>query len=339
LSSRVGRISHWPRGFIFLKEALVGLHLITKEDDMKASASEKPFNWVGGKTHMLKELLCLIPEHVCYVEPFAGSAALFWAKDLSPSEVLNDYDEWIYNFYQVLKDPVLFQKLHEKASLLPYSRQIFEEMVEARPMIKDPVDKALALFYIANVGYAGKWAKPTFGYTVATVARGLSRQVRKWLTVLHGLPHFHIRIMHALIEKLDALDCIKRYDTDHTFFYLDPPYLGVEATVESSYEVGFTEEQHRDLLNLLVKIKGMAMISTYPNELYEKILRKASWTELRFGKHSFVARGKGMGSRAKGARIEVVWICPKTLAKLKAGKHHETYWEPVPEVKELLKRK
>jgi DNA adenine methylase len=33
--------------------------------------------WIGGKSRLAKQILPLFPEHTCYVEAFAGGAALF----------------------------------------------------------------------------------------------------------------------------------------------------------------------------------------------------------------------------------------------------------------------
>ena len=50
----------------------------------------KPLPLIGGKRHLVKTLLRLIPSHRVYVEPFAGGATLFFAKEPSEVEILND---------------------------------------------------------------------------------------------------------------------------------------------------------------------------------------------------------------------------------------------------------
>lgn len=59
--------------------------------------------WIGGKRRLAKTILPLFPEHTCYVEPFAGAAALFFLKQPSKSEVLNDVNGDLVNLYRVIK--------------------------------------------------------------------------------------------------------------------------------------------------------------------------------------------------------------------------------------------
>ena len=44
--------------------------------------------WMGGKRKLIDHILPLFPEHTCYVEPFAGGAAVFFAKEPSNCDVL-----------------------------------------------------------------------------------------------------------------------------------------------------------------------------------------------------------------------------------------------------------
>lgn len=59
--------------------------------------------WMGGKSRLAKDILPLFPQHTCYVEPFAGAAALFFKKEPSKAEVLNDVNGDLVNLYRVVK--------------------------------------------------------------------------------------------------------------------------------------------------------------------------------------------------------------------------------------------
>jgi Site-specific DNA methylase len=64
-----------------------------------------PIVYYGGKSNMLKHILPLIPaEHSIYVEPFFGGGAVFFGKEPSEVEVINDNLDYAINFYRVAKD-------------------------------------------------------------------------------------------------------------------------------------------------------------------------------------------------------------------------------------------
>ncbi|MGL4981777.1 MAG: DNA adenine methylase [Treponemataceae bacterium] len=49
-----------------------------------------PISYYGGKQQLARTILSLIPEHKTYVEPFVGGGAIFFAKQPSSCEVIND---------------------------------------------------------------------------------------------------------------------------------------------------------------------------------------------------------------------------------------------------------
>lgn len=59
---------------------------------------------MGGKRRLVRHILPLFPEHQCYVEPFAGGAALFFMRpEPANVEVLNDINSDLVNLYRVVQ--------------------------------------------------------------------------------------------------------------------------------------------------------------------------------------------------------------------------------------------
>ena len=59
--------------------------------------------WIGGKRRLVPLILPWFEAHTCYVEPFAGAAALFFNKQPSKVEVLNDVNAELVNLYRVVQ--------------------------------------------------------------------------------------------------------------------------------------------------------------------------------------------------------------------------------------------
>lgn len=51
-----------------------------------------PIAYVGGKRLLAKTIIPMIPEHKAYCEVFAGAGWIFFKKDPSRVETLNDLD-------------------------------------------------------------------------------------------------------------------------------------------------------------------------------------------------------------------------------------------------------
>ncbi len=59
--------------------------------------------WLGGKRRLAPQILPLFPDHACYVEPFCGAAAMFFLKQPSDCEVINDINGELVNLYRIAK--------------------------------------------------------------------------------------------------------------------------------------------------------------------------------------------------------------------------------------------
>lgn len=131
------------------------IHFLT----IKITSMKTPITYYGGKQRMIKHILPLIPEHELYCEPFCGGAAVFWAKEPSAVEVINDSNRMVINFYaQIQRNFNALQK-RIKGTLL--SRANFEDawLMYNYPHLFDPESLAWAFWVLTQQGYLGKVSK------------------------------------------------------------------------------------------------------------------------------------------------------------------------------------
>lgn len=204
--------------------------------------------WLGGKRRLAKRILPLFPAHGCYVEPFAGGAALFFLKDPSDVEVLNDVNGELVNLYRVVKHHL--EELLRQFKWALSSRQIFDWLKATPPEPLTDIQRAARFFYLQKMAFGGKVANQTFG-TATTAPPRLNL-----LRIEEELSTAHLRLARTWIEHLPWAECVSRYDRPHTLFYLDPPYWGTEG-----YGVEFGLEQYRLMADLAGSIRGRMVIS------------------------------------------------------------------------------
>ncbi|MCK5099014.1 MAG: DNA adenine methylase [Desulfobacteraceae bacterium] len=65
-----------------------------------------PFAYIGGKSRLSKQIISTIPEHKVYCEVFSGAAWVFFRKEPSMVEVINDLDSDLITFYRVVQNHI-----------------------------------------------------------------------------------------------------------------------------------------------------------------------------------------------------------------------------------------
>jgi len=220
--------------------------------------------YYGGKQKMIPYIDPLIPKHTVYVEPFAGGATVLFHKKKSNIEIINDTLESVVIFYRVLQNKTKFKKLLQLCMETPYARS---ENQRAQLLYKtgNEIEKAWATWMRISTGFSGKIDG---AFSVTTVTH--SSRVRTFHNYKKSLELCFKRIEETVIESIDALECIRRYDGEDVFFYLDPPYLNAD---QGHYK-GYTEQQFFDLLFLLKRLKGNFLLSCYPGKLVDMFLEK-----------------------------------------------------------------
>lgn len=272
---------------------------------------KSPLKWYGGKGKLVKKLIPLIPAHKTYVEVFAGSAALFFAKDTSPIEVVNDLHSGVVNFYRVIRDPEAFGRFEHRVSLTPYSREEFYFCRDTWASCDDPVEKAYRWFIVIRQSYSA--VGKSFGYSVTHGNKGMPGDVSAMLSAIQRLPEIHSRIRGVLVEHLDFRELIAKYDRPTTFFYLDPPYV-LSTRTGKVYDHEMSNDDHEELVDTLLNLQGTAMLSGYANPIYER-LEDNGWVRhdfkatCRAANNSYRVNETKKADRQKAlGRVESVWL-------------------------------
>lgn len=204
--------------------------------------------WIGGKRRLAKHILPLFPAHQCYVEPFAGGAALFFMKQPSDVEVLNDINGELVNLYRVIKHHL--GEFVQQFRWALVSRQMYDWLKETPTEPLTDIQRAARFFYMQKMAFGGKVSNQTFG-TATTAAPRLNL-----LRLEEDLSAAHLRLSRTYIEHLAWSECVRRYDRPHSLFYLDPPYWGTEG-----YGVDFGLEQYSLMADMARSVKGKVIIS------------------------------------------------------------------------------
>ncbi len=253
-------------------------------------------NRVGGKAYLSQWLCSFLPEHLCYVEPFAGGAKLFFAKEPSPIEVLNDSDNNLVNLYRCIQNAEKRQKLINILNETPYSRSVFQNWKYGDEMTLNDIEKAGRYFFLCKASFAGDVERGGFGMPSKKTGRN---PARTYQNSIDAIEHIAKRLKGITIECLGYVECIMRYDSPETLFYIDCPYYGHEHY----YGDSFSHEDHYRLAELLHGIKGHAMVSHYSNELYDELYQ--GWNRYEYA--SFKGSHKAEPGTEKPVTAEALY--------------------------------
>jgi len=226
-----------------------------------------PISYYGGKQSMLPHILPLIPNHEIYVEPFFGGGAVFWAKEPTAVEIINDFNGMVVNFYRQLKSN--FEELKRAIDATPYSRQAYQKalVVYENPYLFNAVTKAWAFWTGTSQGFSNKIGSWRCSQITEKESKRNENKKQAFTKELSE------RLKYVQIEQKDAVDLIKDMDTPETFFYLDPPYVGADQ----GHYGGYMQEHFNDLLETLSHIQGKFLLSSYPNPELEKYRKQFDW--------------------------------------------------------------
>ena len=268
----------------------------------KAPSLYPPIKWHGGKYYLAQKILSLAPPHLHYVEAFAGGLQVLLAKDpQNVSEIVNDVNGDLTNFWRVLQDDADFARFHRIMQATPFSEFEFERRFAELQAPGDAVERAARFFVVCRQSLAGRMKSFT-GVTKTRTRRGMNNETSAWLACVDGLPAVHERLRRVMIINRDAVQVVRKHDGPRTWFYLDPPYMSETRATADVYAFEMPNEKHVELLETLGELKGKFALSGYDHPLYAEAATRHGWRKYEFDLPNNSAAGD-----TKRRMVECVW--------------------------------
>ncbi len=263
----------------------------------------------GGKSYLAKRIVALMVPHLHYVEPFAGGLAVLLERDpdderlwLPPhkgvSEVVNDINGRLTNFWRVLQHPDWFPDFNRRIEAMPLSRT--EWQLAHQDLDAGCIEDAINFFVDCRQSLAGRMKNFT-AITRTRTRRQMNGNASEWIGAVDGLPAVHERLRRVVIENANAVDLVKREDGPGTLFYCDPPYIHESRTAKKVYEHEMSVKDHEELLYVLEHCKGKVMLSGYDSPLYRNCL-------FDWNCKAFDLPNNAAGGESKRRMTELLWM-------------------------------
>lgn len=291
----------------------------------RQSRARSPIPWFGGKQKLADDIIALFPAHDSYIEAFGGGASVLFSKPPVTLEIYNDRDGGLVLFFRVLREQP--EKLVPLLELTPYSRaewQICRETWQDPDL--DEVERARRWFVVASQSFGGMVARARDTFPAGSPDHGPNGERhhgRGWGGERLGRMHLsraastanridHIwrfveRLRLVQIENLDWRVCLERYDSPSALFYLDPPYIP-ETRRAGGYNHELSYEDHVELIDRVLALKGCSIVSGYDHDLYRRLETEGGYVRREF--HVWASAGKRTAGNARDRRLECVWAAP-----------------------------
>lgn len=224
------------------------------------------FPYIGGKKQHSRWIDPLFPDNfTTYVEVFGGAMWMYWMSKKTPvqTNVYNDFNRHLVNVFECSRNSQHYYQILQQYSVDVGNAQKFEQY-------RDEVFSIYGQqFTIPDYDMAAKYM--LLQTQMFSGGKGLGERSKiyhntkyksKYITYLEKFtqPKYLNKLARLQTENLDCRAVIRQYDSDDTFFYVDPPYFNMEDYYTKN---SFGRDDHIELLTLMSGIKGRFALSYY----------------------------------------------------------------------------
>jgi DNA adenine methylase len=262
----------------------------------------------GAKWALASWIVRYLPETPHYVEPFCGSAAVYFNLPWKPRHaVLNDLSGDIVNLFRVIRERG--DELAALVEMTPWAREEYERSYEP---CDDPLERARRFLVRTWMGMKRDGLNNISGWRSAGTTGqrhngGAKDYPAEWRQAAVRVRETAEGLRYAEIDNTSAIKAVSRHNAADVLIYADPPYPFLTRTHTSYYAHEMTDADHIALLDVLDAHPGPVALSGYGCALYDD--RLPHWR-----------RVTTQAQAEKGnTRTEVLWLNPVLQDRLSLG--------------------
>jgi len=253
---------------------------------MQRTTLKAPFGWIGGKSKLAKDIIDLIPEdHAKYIEVFGGGLSVFYSKEKSKIEIVNDINGELINLHRAIRNNPETLSMYLNDLLI--SREIFEDIKHKRMKPRNNIEAAAFYMYQLTQSFGSKGENFAMSAKSGRKPKNIYKSYFKWSQRLKGVT----------IENKSFNELIPLYDKEDSFFYVDPPYVATESYYKNTG--GFGIREHKELAALLKDVKGRFLLSYNDCDLVRELYKDFN---IRSSKEIDYTLGKNKAGEFKKVR-------------------------------------
>ncbi len=192
--------------------------------------------------------------HRTYVEPFAGGASIFFAKEKSSNNWLNDIDKDVVNVYIHIRD---YPEQLVNALSGEIATKERHDFYKNQFLPKNDLERAIRLYYLNRTSYSGimNMRNCYWGY-----GEKYSMRPENWG---RNILRTSGKLQQVKITSLDFEKVLDNID-DGAFLFVDPPYFNADQ--DKFYSHSFSKDDHIRLQQALLKHRHrIHFLLTYDN--------------------------------------------------------------------------
>ncbi len=268
--------------------------------------SKSVISRLGAKQEILKNIIPLLEQ--CqydygiktFIDACSGSGKIILNinTNLFDDVIFNELDTGICALFECLKNKKKTSELINTLDTIGYSRGVFDSAIKKLKKVKElsTLEAATSTYIAARQSWTANMKRYNKD----------GEFDKSYIDKVYRLDEFYEQLSDVEISNRDCKELLTKYQNCiFSLIYVDPPYIPSSMACAETYtkELSWTDDDHKKLVDILLKSKAKIVLSGYDNNnyIYSRLVENG-WTKIFLKTVHVSSSGTG---RKNG---EFVWL-------------------------------